>query len=64
MMSNNPHTQFENGLKGLRKLSLTPREKGEIFHKLYNYTLARPAPADSTLYAAFLKTVKAYLPIK
>ncbi|MBX4195436.1 hypothetical protein KW796_00565 [Candidatus Parcubacteria bacterium] len=51
-------TQFEKGLQGLRKLSMTPREKGEVFHKLHLYTEARPVPATSDIFAAVARFFK------
>jgi hypothetical protein len=60
-LQNNP---FEKSLQNLRKVSMTPREKGEIFHKLYNYQKLHPVVADKTFYAAFFRILrKAFSPI-
>ena len=55
MTQNN--TQFENNLKNLRKVSLTPRQKGEMLSVLRRYAESHKAE-KVTLWAAFLNFFK------
>ena len=55
---------FIKGVQGLHKLNMTPREKGEILHRLTNYAEARPVPKTSALVALFLRLTRAFRHVK
>jgi hypothetical protein len=62
--NNDKDIQFKKGIKALQSISMTPREKGEVFHKLYNYTEARQPMAEKALLASLLKVTHAFRRIK
>lgn len=60
MMINNNNMndeKFVKGIASLKRITLTPRQKGEIFHSLRNYAEARPAPSESWV-TLFLRSLK------
>jgi hypothetical protein len=62
--NNDKDIQFKKGIKALQSISMTPREKGEVFHKLYNYTEARQPVPQKALLALLLRLTHAFRRVK
>lgn len=46
------------GIDGLKKVSMTPRQQGEVFHNLMKYAEKNPATAKDSMLAMILKPLR------
>ncbi|MHB1330868.1 MAG: hypothetical protein ACYCY6_02790 [Minisyncoccota bacterium] len=60
MMKNKPEnlSSLRVGIDGLKKVSMTPRQKGEIFHRLTRYTKKNPVVVREGLFDILLKPLR------
>lgn len=51
-------SNLEAGINGLKKVAMTPRQKGEIFHNLMKYTEKNPAVSKVGAFEMVLKPLR------